>query len=133
MKNSHEVDYTIKGDQCQSVGVELDPNESVVAESGSLLSMDDGIEMNTILGDGSNSVKRRGIISTLLGGGIIRTLLGASKRVVVGESKNFIGARDLMESHGVEVIDLNSNECFEIMKSFIEKNPDLWNEDIGLK
>jgi cytosine deaminase len=53
------------------------------------------------------------------------------KKVIVGESKTFSGAREFMESHGVEVIDLNLPECVEMMKDFIEKNPDLWNEDIG--
>jgi cytosine deaminase len=36
-----------------------------------------------------------------------------------------------MESHGVEVIDLNLDECKQLMSEFIEKNPMLWNEDIG--
>jgi cytosine deaminase len=53
------------------------------------------------------------------------------KKVVAGESKTFQGARDLLESKGVEVIDLNLPECIEIMEDFIKKNPELWNEDIG--
>jgi cytosine deaminase len=53
------------------------------------------------------------------------------KKVIVGESKTFSGAREFMESHGVEVIDLNLPECVEMMEYFIEKNPELWNEDIG--
>jgi cytosine deaminase len=53
------------------------------------------------------------------------------KKVIVGESKTFSGAREFMESHGVEVIDLNLPECVEMMEKFIEKNPELWNEDIG--
>lgn len=53
------------------------------------------------------------------------------KKVIVGESKTFSGAREFMESHGVEVIDLNLPECVEMMEDFIEKNPELWNEDIG--
>lgn len=53
------------------------------------------------------------------------------KRVVVGESKTFQGARDFMEAHGVEVIDLDLAECKELMAEFINKNPQLWNEDIG--
>ena len=36
-----------------------------------------------------------------------------------------------MESHGVEVIDLKMDECIEMMNDFIDKNPTLWNEDIG--
>lgn len=53
------------------------------------------------------------------------------KKVYAGESKTFSGAREFMESHGVEVIDLNSEECIAMMNKFIEENPKLWNEDIG--
>ncbi len=52
-------------------------------------------------------------------------------KVVVGESKTFPGAKEFMESHGVEVIDLNNSECIEMMESFIQEKPELWNEDIG--
>lgn len=53
------------------------------------------------------------------------------KKVFAGESVTFPGAVDFMKSHGVEVIDLNSEECINMMKEFISKNPSLWNEDIG--
>lgn len=53
------------------------------------------------------------------------------KKVVAGESVTFPGAKEFMESHGVEVIDLNLDECKQLMKDFIQKNPQLWNEDIG--
>jgi len=52
-------------------------------------------------------------------------------KVVVGESVTFAGARDFMESHGVEVLDLQDSDCIAMMKSFIRKNPKLWIEDIG--
>lgn len=52
-------------------------------------------------------------------------------KVIVGESKTFAGAREFMESHGVEVIDLNNAECISMMEHFISEKPDLWNEDIG--
>ncbi|MBC8053711.1 MAG: nucleoside deaminase [Sphingobacteriaceae bacterium] len=51
-------------------------------------------------------------------------------KVIVGESKTFSGAREFMESHGVEVIDLNLPECVEMMENFIREKPELWNEDI---
>jgi cytosine/creatinine deaminase len=51
-------------------------------------------------------------------------------KVIVGESQTFSGAREFMESHGVEVVDLNLPECVEMMKSFILEKPELWNEDI---
>lgn len=54
------------------------------------------------------------------------------KKVVAGDSRTFPGARDFMEHHGVEVIDLNLKECQQLMKDFIEKKPLLWNEDIGI-
>jgi cytosine deaminase len=53
------------------------------------------------------------------------------KKVVAGESETFPGAREFMESHGVEVIDLGLEECKELMREFIASNPELWNEDIG--
>jgi len=53
------------------------------------------------------------------------------RKVVVGESKNFAGARDFMVSHGIEVVDLCLTECISMMESFIKGNHDLWNEDIG--
>ncbi|SIR35597.1 nucleoside deaminase [Pontibacter lucknowensis] len=51
-------------------------------------------------------------------------------KVIVGESKTFSGAREFMESHGVEVVDLNLPECIEMMEDFIKEKPELWNEDI---
>lgn len=53
------------------------------------------------------------------------------KKVMVGESETFLGAIEFMESHGVEVINLDLDECKNLMKEFIANNPTLWNEDIG--
>lgn len=53
------------------------------------------------------------------------------KRVVAGESETFPGAKDFMEEHGVEVVDLDLEECKSLMRDFIKNNPELWNEDIG--
>jgi len=52
-------------------------------------------------------------------------------KVVAGESRNFEGAREFLISKGVEVIDLDLDECADMMSDFILKNPELWNEDIG--
>jgi len=52
-------------------------------------------------------------------------------KVVVGESRTFSGAREFMENHGVEVIDLDLSECVDMMEQFIQDQPKLWNEDIG--
>lgn len=51
-------------------------------------------------------------------------------KVIVGESQTFKGAREFMESHGVEVVDLNLPECVEMMQEFIREKPALWDEDI---
>ena len=51
-------------------------------------------------------------------------------KVVVGESRTFPGARQFMESHGVEVVDLDLPECVDMMEAFIREKPELWNEDI---
>lgn len=51
--------------------------------------------------------------------------------VVVGESVNFSGGIDWLRENGVEVIDLNSQECIDMLAAFTEANPEVWNEDIG--
>ncbi|MBA4493693.1 TIGR00266 family protein [Paenactinomyces guangxiensis] len=75
MANAHEIDYKIYGDDMQFVEIELDPQESVIAEAGSLMMMEDGIQMETIFGDGSDSGK-----------GLMGKLFGAGKRLLTGES-----------------------------------------------
>ena len=64
----------------------------------------------------------------LCGGAIVQFGI---KKVYAGESKTFPGSSNFMEEHGVEVIDLDLDECKNLMNEFIEKNPKLWNEDIG--
>lgn len=51
--------------------------------------------------------------------------------VVIGESANFSGGIDWLRQNGVNVIDLNSTECIDMMANFIREHPELWNEDIG--
>ena len=51
--------------------------------------------------------------------------------VVVGESRTFAGGVDWLRSVGVEIVDLDSAECRELLGGFIAANPDVWNEDIG--
>ena len=51
--------------------------------------------------------------------------------VVVGESQNFQGGVEWLRSLGVKVIDLNSSECVKMMAHYIQRNPEVWNEDIG--
>jgi cytosine deaminase len=53
------------------------------------------------------------------------------KKVIAGESRTFPGAKEFMVSHGVEVIDLNLDECEQMMSEFIAESPELWYEDIG--
>ena len=53
MISNHEIDYKIYGEELQFVEIELDPNETAIAESGAFMMMDNGIEMHTIFGDGS--------------------------------------------------------------------------------
>ncbi|WP_369144830.1 nucleoside deaminase [Streptomyces sp. R44] len=52
-------------------------------------------------------------------------------RVVVGEAETFHGGHEWLAEHGVEVVVLGDPGCVELMRTFIEKNPALWNEDIG--
>jgi cytosine deaminase len=58
-------------------------------------------------------------------------LLYGIPRVVIGENVTFRGAEDSLRLAGVEVEVLQDGECIRIMRDFIEKNPELWNEDIG--
>jgi len=69
------IDYKLHGDDMQFVEIELDPGEAAIGEAGSLMYMEDGIEMDTIFGDGSAQQN-----------GLFGKLLGAGKRLVTGES-----------------------------------------------
>jgi len=75
MAAMHEIEYRILGDDMQYVEVELDPGEATVAEAGGMMYMEDGIEMETIFGDGSQQQK-----------GVLGALMGAGKRLLTGES-----------------------------------------------
>ena len=72
---SHEVDYQIFGDDLQFVEIELDPQETVIAEAGTMMYMDAGIQFEDKMGDGSEAQS-----------GLMGKLLGAGKRVLTGES-----------------------------------------------
>jgi len=76
MIQNHEIDYKIFGEEMQYVEVELDPNETAVAEPGAFMMMDDGIEMQTMFGDGSNQQQS----------GLLGKLFSAGKRMLVGEN-----------------------------------------------
>jgi creatinine deaminase len=52
--------------------------------------------------------------------------------VVVGESRNFQGGAEWLRDQGITVVDLNSNECAEMLAQFISEKPEVWNEDIGV-
>lgn len=53
------------------------------------------------------------------------------RTVIVGESRTFQGGIAWLRELGVEVIDLGSDECADLLRSFIEVHPEIWNEDIG--
>ena len=53
------------------------------------------------------------------------------KTVIVGESVNFSGGIEWLKQHGVTVIDIRSEECISMLSSYIQNNPEIWNEDIG--
>ena len=59
---SHEIDYKIMGHDVQLVEVELDPGETVIAEAGAMLYMEDGISFDTKMGDGSNPRDRKSVV-----------------------------------------------------------------------
>ena len=74
---AHEIDYEIFGEEMQFVEITLDPGEACIAEAGSFMYMDPGIQMETIFGDGSGQSAS---------GGFMGKLLSAGKRVLTGES-----------------------------------------------
>jgi uncharacterized protein (TIGR00266 family) len=76
MIRNHEIDYRIFGEEMQYVEVELDPGETAVGEPGAFMMMDDGIQMQTIFGDGSQQQD-----NSLMG-----KLFSAGKRVLAGEN-----------------------------------------------
>lgn len=75
MNRSHEIEYQIKGESIQIVEIELDPMETVIAEAGAMLFMEDGIMFETKMGDGSNANQ-----------GLFDKLLSVGSRVLTGES-----------------------------------------------
>jgi cytosine/creatinine deaminase len=58
-------------------------------------------------------------------------LLYGIPRIVIGENRTFYGGEDYLRSRGVEVVNLDSDECYELMQAFIAAHPEIWNEDIG--
>lgn len=58
-------------------------------------------------------------------------LLYGIPKVVIGESRTFAGPEEYLKSRGVEVINAENEECYELLQTFIKDNPELWNEDIG--
>jgi uncharacterized protein (TIGR00266 family) len=75
-RTNHEIDFKIYGEELQFVEIELDPSETAIAESGAMMMMDDGIQMQTIFGDGSQQQSS----------GLLGKLMSAGKRVLTGES-----------------------------------------------
>jgi uncharacterized protein (TIGR00266 family) len=75
MATMHEIDYEIVGEDLQFVKIELDPKEAVVAEAGSMMYLEEGVQMDTVFGDGSQQNK-----------GFMGALMGAGKRLLTGES-----------------------------------------------
>jgi creatinine deaminase len=60
------------------------------------------------------------------------TVLYGIKKCVVGENRTFMGAEDYLRSMGVEIAVLGSDDCFELMRAFIARSPEVWREDIGV-
>lgn len=75
MRNSHEIDYKIFGNDIQVLEIELDPNETVIAEAGAMIYMEDGVQFEAKMGDGSNPSQ-----------GFFGKLVSAGSRLITGES-----------------------------------------------
>jgi uncharacterized protein (AIM24 family) len=74
-RSNHEIDYKIYGEEMQYVEIELDPQETAIAEAGSFMMMEEGVQMQTIFGDGSGQNQ-----------GVLGKLFSAGKRLLTGES-----------------------------------------------
>jgi len=59
-------------------------------------------------------------------------LLYRIPRVVIGENRTFRGPEDYLRSRGVELVVLDSTECYQLLQEFVAEHPELWNEDIGV-
>lgn len=121
------------------------PIGAVLVKDGTLL----GVGHNRRIQDGNpiahaeiECLKNAGRIATYKGTTLYSTLMPCSmcagaivqfgiKKVVVGESHNYAGERTFLESCGVEVIDIDNEECRKMLEDFIKKNPNVWKEDIG--
>ncbi|MFY9114989.1 MAG: AIM24 family protein, partial [Dethiobacteria bacterium] len=77
MKRAHGIDFNLFGDDMQFVEIALDSNESVVAEAGAMMYMENGIEMDAVFGDGSDNDSKKGFMDKVI---------GAGKRILTGES-----------------------------------------------
>ena len=80
------------------------------------------------------SVYRRATMATTLSPCDMCTgaiLLYGIPRLVIGENRTFYGGEDYLRSRGVEVVNLDSAECYDLLHDFIAEHPDIWNEDIG--
>ncbi len=77
MQKAHEVDFTIFGDDMQFVEIQLDSGESIIAEAGGMMYMDQSIKMEAVFGDGSGKEQGKGLMGMVM---------GAGKRLLTGES-----------------------------------------------
>src|SRR6187551_4035384 len=87
-----------------------------------------------VAGRRSASVYRRATMYTTLSPCDMCTgaiLLYGIPRVVMGENRTFVGGEDYLRARGVEVLNLDSQECVDLMDEFIAAHPEIWYEDIG--
>ena len=96
MRQNHEIDYKIFGEEMQYVEIELDPQETAIAEPGAFMMMDDGIQMETMFGDGSQQNNSS----------IFNKLLNAGKRMLVGENLFMTAFTNV--SHGIKQVSFAS-------------------------
>lgn len=96
MRKNHEIDYKIYGEEMQYVEVELDPQETAIAEPGAFMMMDEGIQMETMFGDGSQQNNSS----------VFNKLLNAGKRMLVGENLFMTAFTNV--SHGIKQVSFAS-------------------------
>jgi creatinine deaminase len=120
---------------------------ALIADDGSVLSVGHNrrVQQNSAIRHGETdalenagrlpaSVYRRSTMYTTLSPCDMCTgaiLLYGIPRVVMGENRTFVGGEDYLRQRGVEVVNLDSQECVDLMNAFIAAHPEIWNEDIG--
>ena len=117
MNRSHEIDYQIIGESIQIVQVELDPEETVIAEAGAMLYMEEGILFETKMGDGSSPNQ-----------GFLDKLISAGSRVITGAE---VDIQERLRYKGKPAMSIRITGIRWISETEVELAGELWSGMLG--